>query len=84
MKIKYILTGVFLLGTAIGTNHLFLLLAMLVGVLGVYLYVRNYKEKQHIPREWKTTAVDTVPILHNIGTENVGFSRERYSDDTRM
>lgn len=80
MKKKTILTGVVLLAIAIGTHHLFLLLGMLISVILVYFYVRRYYTKRDKPKTWKTTSKDTKYVFGEISRENVGFSREVYSD----
>jgi len=83
MKLKTILVGIVLLAVAIGTNHLFLLLGMLIGVILIYLYVRSYYKKRDKPKTWKTVSNYTNHVFGEIGREDAGFSREVYSDETK-
>jgi len=81
MKIKNILIGIVLLCIAIGKNHLFLLLGMIIGVILIYFYVKRYYTKRDMPKKWKTISRDTQYVFGEIGREKAGFSREVFSAD---
>lgn len=81
MRLRSILIGVILLFVSIGTHYLWLFSGICVGIVGLYVIIRDYEKKKNAPRTWKTTPNDTRFVVGDVGKENVGFSREVYSDN---